>query len=224
MMNKLSKGVIFSILALVSVISHAEEKANSLVNSRVEVPVAPPELSDLLEKDNAMAPNITNHDMQIEQLRKQTEILQAQLDRNGLFRQLEDLYGLDHWLQGGATVGGNENPTGSGLETFAGIDGSSRGASDFMAGNTASSKEAIVRYASMQSYLSFGTEKTAVVRWDPITPTVKSGDILPGGFNIVEIRKNDIVMEKDGIVFSLTQEPVSIDDLMAVIAQKREGK
>lgn len=230
MMNKLLMKTLLSISALFSVNVMAEENAASLVEGRSTNNVSTaPELTDLLTRDDRLSPDIENYDVKIEQFQLQTRILEAMAERNGAIRQLEELYGLDDWLTGGSNaaapqdgVRGNFNDSGS-IDSFGNFGPVGRGAGDFM-GNSEQQTNTVSRFAAMQSYLSFGGKKTAVVRWDPITPTVSPGDILPGGFSIIEIRKNDIVMEKDGILFSLTQEPVSIDALMEVIAQRRESE
>jgi len=215
------------LLILLASISMAEQKASDLTEDILNQPVETKSVEELLAEDESFIPSMDpeKHDEQMELLQMQEAYIRAMLGRNTAVKELRELYmqeGLLH-VAPDAVSASLLGPD-SFYPDSGGLNFSDRGIGAFEVGPSGSevNEPKNLRLAALSYTFEFGTEKQAKVRWDPIAPLVSKGDLLPGGFRVVDVRKDELIIEKDSIVISLNTEPVSIDALLEAVAINRE--
>jgi hypothetical protein len=202
--------------------SFAESKATDLVGKRVAPAPERHSLKELMKLDENQIPDVPNSEIvrTIERVELQTALMQATNKRNTELRLAETMYGMDQLIGVSIQSSAETDSVGTGLDFFGNSEvprglGNNQG--------FVNEPASIPRYASFESFFSINGRATAKVRWDPIRTTVKNGETLPGGFKVLEVRRDELVVEKEGMIIVLTQEPVSIDDLLEVVAANRKA-
>jgi hypothetical protein len=210
------------------VVAEERDLASELVsrNAPQAIPEAP--LIERVDQYSSVIPSELERDTvadYISRLQMEKQYIDALLERNQSLKDLNNMHRTP--IQSSVSDGSNNQPEGNfnNQTSFRGGDGFPTGdmtTSSFSPprlGNPGQPAEP--RYAALDYTFALGGERVARVQWGESYPTVKMGDVLPGGFRVSEITPDEIIIEKEGVVVRMNQDRVSIDALMRAISEQR---
>jgi hypothetical protein len=209
-------------------IAEGNELATDMV--RRNTPTAAPEapLEQRIDQYSSVIPGELQRDTvadYISRLRMEKEYIDALLERNQSLENLNQLHRSPTQQVSTESSGGQSSDMDFGNQsTF-------RGNGDFPTGDMTSgsftqrqfggSEQGETRWASLDYTWALGGARVARVQWGNSFPTVRVGDVLPGGFKVQDITSDELVIEKEEVVVRMNQDRVSIDALMRAIAEQR---
>ena len=184
-------------------------------------------LNELLNQNTEIIPSDLSRDNVgeiVTQLRMERDYLDALLERTQTLESLRSLY--SDRLAGPSQ---RSSQVTSSIDSDQNFDSQDSSATDILRGSGSymgtqqqgSGYEYQPRWAALDYTWSLGGDRVARVQWGSNFPTVRAGDVLPGGFKVISVHSDEIEIEKEGVYVRMNQDRVSIDALMRAVAEQR---